>query len=132
MEQCSNNTSEMDDATLLANLIEQLEQKRIFYWILTNKSLMASVMMIWKLKYLNQGKKSEVSSTMTRVKCLIQQFQALPTLLNHYHLHELHKSLDCPPQYLQELTLCRHLLSHHQFIRKTLNMTQQNKTHYRD
>ena len=30
MEWCSSNTSEMDDATLLANLIEWLEWKRTF------------------------------------------------------------------------------------------------------
>ena len=30
MEWCSNNTSEMDDTTLLTDLIEQLEWKRTF------------------------------------------------------------------------------------------------------
>ena len=56
IEWCSNNTSEMDDATSLADLIEQLERKRTILVNLDKQISLASVMMIWKLKYSSQKK----------------------------------------------------------------------------
>ena len=79
MEWCSNSTSEMDDATLLADLIKQLEHKRTILVDLgrqisasiSDNDLEAEILKTEKIQ-------SELSSTMAWVKHLMQQFQCHP------------------------------------------------------
>ena len=76
MEQCSNNTSEMDDATSLTDLIEQLEQIRTILVDLdrqisagaSDDNLEAEILESEEIQ-------SQLSSTMAQVKHLMQQFQ---------------------------------------------------------
>ena len=56
MEWCSNDTYEMDDTTLLAKLIEQLEWKKTIFTGLDKQIFAGIIVMIWKLKYLSQRK----------------------------------------------------------------------------
>ena len=78
IERCSNNTSGMDDTTSLADLIEQLERKRTILVDLdkqisagiSDDDLEAEVIESEEIQ-------SELSSTIARVKRLMQKLQAL-------------------------------------------------------
>ena len=80
MERYSNSTSEMDDVTSLADLIEQLERKRTILVDLdrqisagvSDDDLEAEILESEEIQ-------SELSSTMARVKRLMQQFQQVLT-----------------------------------------------------
>ena len=80
MERYSNSTSEMDDVTSLADLIEQLERKRTILVDLdrqisagvSDDDLEAEILESEEIQ-------SELSSTMAKVKRLMQQFQQVLT-----------------------------------------------------
>ena len=78
IERCSNNTSKMDDATSLADLIEQLERKRTILVDL-DKQISAGISDDdLETEVLESEEiQSELSSTIARVKCLMQKLQAL-------------------------------------------------------
>ena len=83
MEQCSNNTFEMDDTTSLTNFIEKLEWEKTILMDLdkqisagiSDDDLEAEILE-------SEEMQSELSSTMARVKHLIQQFQVLTHCLH--------------------------------------------------
>ena len=122
MEWCSNDTYEMDDTTLLANLIEQLEWKKTIFMGL-DKQIFAGISSDdLEAEILeSEEMQSEFSSTMAWVKCLCSNFKCQPTLLTHHHPHRCHTPIDLPPRHLHKLIFCWHLLSH-QFMRNILTM----------